>query len=247
MAENKRAMQIFLVEVAVLVLFFGACFWMLRDYSGVTSKRADRISLDGGWEVTVSGETVYYDELPTAIRTSADNTIWLSRKISEVSGENNVVGLFSFQKTVHAYIDGEEVLVFENNTRAHSKMPGNSWLFVDLRPEDTGKTLALQLHQCYGSGQVMVPVLYGGTVEGIINSYMKEKLLLIFFSVIGVALGWLSSCSGLSRAKACCSAAGFRGWACLQSSGVCGRYWKQTFIRFMWITCSCGCGYPTSA
>lgn len=189
MAENKRAMQIFLAEVAVLVLFFGACFWMLRDYSGVTSKRADRISLDGGWEVTVSGETVYYDKLPTAIRTSADNMIWLSRKISEVSGENNVVGLFSFQKTVHAYIDGEEVLVFENNTRARSKMPGNSWLFVDLRPEDAGKTLTLQLHQCYGSGQVMVPVLYGGTVEGITNSYMKEKLLLIFFSVIGVALG----------------------------------------------------------
>lgn len=189
MFENKRAMQIFIIEIIVLILFFGSCFFGLRDKAGMTSKRADRIPLDGGWEVTTEGETVYYDTLPTVIRTSADNTVRLSRKIGEVTGDNNAVGLFSFQKTVHAYLDDEEVLVFENTTRAHSKMPGNSWLFVDLQPEDAGKTLTLELHQCYGSGQVMMPVLYGGTVEGIINSYMKEKLALIFFSVIGVALG----------------------------------------------------------
>lgn len=189
MSANKWAMQIYQIEAIILLLFFGVCFWGARDQAGMTSKRADRILLDGGWEVTVGGETVYYDKLPTAIKTSVDNTIWLSRKIGEVTSENNAVGLFSFQKTVHAYLDGEEVLVFENTTRAHSKMPGNSWLFVDLRPEDSGKTLTLELHQCYGSGQVMVPVLYGGTVEGIINSYLKEKLALIFFSVIGVALG----------------------------------------------------------
>lgn len=189
MVENEKAMQIFIVEIIVLILFFGSCFFGLRDEAGMTSRRVERIPLDGGWEVTTEGETVYYDKLPTVIRTSADNTVRLSRKIGEVTGDNNAVGLFSFQKTVHAYLDDEEVLVFENTTRAHSKMPGNSWLFVDLQPEDAGKTLTLELHQCYGSGQVMMPVLYGGTVEGIINSYMKEKLALIFFSVIGVALG----------------------------------------------------------
>lgn len=189
MVENKRAMQIFIIEIIVLVLFFVFCFWGLRDKAGMTNKRVDRIPLDGGWELTTEGETVYYDKLPMAVKTSADNTIWLTRKIDEVTDDNHAIGLFSFQKIVHAYLDDEEVLAFENTTGAHSKMPGNSWLFVDLHPEDVGKTLTLELHQCYGSGQVMVPVLYGGTVEGIINSYMKEKLVLVFFSVIGVALG----------------------------------------------------------
>lgn len=189
MVENKRAMQIFIIEIIVLILFFVFCFWGLRDKAGMTNKRVDRIPLDGGWELTTEGETVYYDKLPMAVKTSADNTIWLTRKIDEVTDDNHAIGLFSFQKIVHAYLDDEEVLAFENTTGAHSKMPGNSWLFVDLHPEDVGKTLTLELHQCYGSGQVMVPVLYGGTVEGIINSYMREKLVLVFFSVIGVALG----------------------------------------------------------
>lgn len=191
MAENKWSKRIYIAEMFVLMLFFGLNFWILRDDEGLTNKRMDRIPLNGGWEVTTEGETTYYDVLPTAIKTSDNNTIWLSRKIDEVTSSNNAVGMFSFQKTVHAYLDGEEVLSFENTTRAHSKMPGNSWLFVDLQPEDAGKTLTLELHQCYGSGQVMVPVLYGGTVEGIINSYMKEKLVFLCFSAIGISLGAL--------------------------------------------------------
>ncbi|MDE7322041.1 MAG: GGDEF domain-containing protein [Lachnospiraceae bacterium] len=189
MTGNKRAMGTYIVEMAVLVLFFGVCFWGMRNNAGQTSKRSDRILLDSGWEITTSGETTYYDKLPTAVKTSDNNTIWLSRKIGDVTDDNNAVGIFSFQKIVHAYIDGEKVLSFENNTAAHSKMPGNSWLFVDLHPQDIGKTLTLELQQCYGSGQVMVPVMYAGTVEGITNSYMKEKLMLICFSAIGSAIG----------------------------------------------------------
>lgn len=189
MTGNRKVMQVFIIEMTVLFLFFGFCFYVMRDNAGVSNKRTDRIPLNGGWSVTTDGHTEYYDALPTTISTSDDNTIWLSRKIGEVTSDNHAIGLFSFQKTVYAYLDGEEVLAFENNTRARSKMPGNSWLFVELQPEDEGKTLTLKLHQCYGSGQVMVPVLYGGTVEGITNSYMKEKFLLICFSAIGSAFG----------------------------------------------------------
>lgn len=189
MFGNKWAAKLYIAEAAVLVLLFGLGFWYMRNDAGQTSRRADRIPLDSGWSITAQGETAYYDRLPMVVKTSEDNTIWLSRKIEEVTDKNNAIGLFSFQKTVHAYIDGKEVLSFENNTDVHSKMPGNSWLFVDLHPQDMGKTLTLELHQCYGSGQVMVPVLYAGTVEGIINSYMKEKMLLICFSAIGGTIG----------------------------------------------------------
>lgn len=189
MTEYKTAIRAHIIEMAVIILFFILAFWYRKDDAGQSNKRLDRTPLDGGWEITAEGKTAYYDKLPTSVKTSDDNTIWLSRKIGEVTDDNNAVGMFSFQKNVHAYIDGEEVLAFENNSPAHSKMPGNSWLFVDLHPQDTGRTLTLELHQCYGSGQVMVPVLYGGTVEGITNSYLKEKLMLICFSAIGAAIG----------------------------------------------------------
>lgn len=207
MTAEKRAVYIYLVEIVLLVLFFGICFWGVKENVGLTNKRTDKIPLNTGWEVTADGETVFYEQLPTSIQTSDDNTIWLSRTIDTVTADNHAVGMFSFQKTVHAYIDDKEVLAFENNSRAKSKMPGNSWLFIDLEPEDMGKTLTLKLHQCYGSGQVMVPVLYGGTVEGITNSYIKEKLPMICFSVIGIAIGvsvvvlWLITGKSLMLSK----------------------------------------------
>lgn len=191
MSGEKRAIMLYQIQIIVLALFFGACCFFVRDHAGLTNKRTEKIPLDGGWNVTVDGETRFYEELPVSIPAPNDNTIWLSRTIAEVTADNHAIGLFSFQKTVHAYIGDEEVLVFENNGRAHSKMPGNSWLFIDLGPEDVGKTLTLRLHQCYGTGQVMVPVLYGGTVEGITNSYIKEKLPMLCFSVIGIAIGVL--------------------------------------------------------
>ena len=208
MTGEKRAMQIYLAQIVLIALFFGACFLAVRDDAGLTNRRTDKIPLDTvGWDVTVDGETTYYDKLPMSIKTSADNTIFLSRTIDEVTVDNNAVGMFSFQKTVHAYIDDTEIFSFENTSRAKSKMPGNSWLFIDLLPEYAGKTLTLELHQCYGSGQVMVPVLYGGTVEGITNNYIKEKLPIICLSVIGIAVGmvvvvlWLTAGKGLMLSK----------------------------------------------
>ena len=190
MMTDKRAMTLYKLQIILLALAFGICFFCLRDDAGLTNRRTDKIPLDGGWTVTAGGETLFYEKLPVSIA-APDNTIWLSRTIDEVTTDNRAVGLFSFQKTVHAYIGDEEVLVFENNGTAPSKMPGNSWLFIDLEQEDVGKTLTLELHQCYGAGQVMVPVLYGGTVEGITNSYIREKLPMISFSVIGIAIGML--------------------------------------------------------
>lgn len=191
MTAVKKAVLIYQGVIVFLVLFFIGAFWLMRDDTGTSGKRTDRIPLDTGWEITADGTTTLYEKLPVSIQTSEDNTIWMSRKIEEVTPDNHAVGLFSFQKTVHAYLDDEEVLAFENNSRLKSKMPGNSWLFIELEPEDVGKTLTLRLHQCYGSGQVMVPVLYGGTVDGIINSYIKEKLPMICFSVIGISGGVL--------------------------------------------------------
>lgn len=189
MNENKKSITIFLGQLIALAFFFILCIFVLHDGTGITNKRVQRYELDTNWEVMTEGKNVYYDKLPVSIKTSDDNTIWISRKIEEVTSDNNAIGMFSFQKEVHAYLDDEEVLVFENTSKAKSKMPGNSWLFIQLQPEDVGKTLTIQLHQCYGKGQVIMPVLYAGTVDGITNSYLKSKLPLICFSAVGMAVG----------------------------------------------------------
>lgn len=188
-AENKRYINLFLGQLVVLALVFAICVFIVHDETGLTNKRVDRIPLDTGWNVTTEGKTVFYDKLPVYIKTSDDNTVCISRTIENVTKDNNAIGMFSFQKVVHAYIDGKEVLAFENTSKVKSKMPGNSWLFIDLQQEDIGKTLTIELHQCYGKGQVMMPVLYGGTVEGITNSYLKDKMPLICFSAVGAAVG----------------------------------------------------------
>lgn len=188
-AENKRYINLFLGQLVVLALVFAICVFAVHDETGLTNKRVARIPLDTGWNVTTEGKTIYYDKLPAYIETSDDNNVCISRKIENVTKDYNAIGMFSFQKVVHAYIDGKEVLTFENTSKVKSKMPGNSWLFIDLQQEDIGKTLTIELHQCYGKGQVMMPVLYGGTVGGITNSYLKDKMPLICFSAVGAAVG----------------------------------------------------------
>ena len=248
MTGEKRAMQIYLVQIVLIVLFFGICFFAAKEDAGLTNRRTDKIPLDtAGWEVTVDGETTFYEKLPMSIKTSADNTILLSRTVDEVTIDNNAVGMFSFQKTIHAYIDDTEVFSFENTGRASSKMPGNSWIFIDLIPEYAGKTLTLDLHQCYGSGQVMVPVLYGGTVEGITNSYIKEKLPMLCLSVIGVAIGmvvvvlWLTAGKGLMLSKGLPWLGMFtimRGiWSFLEAN--CYSFYMDHLLLLVWISYIC--------
>lgn len=247
MTGNKRAMYLYRVEIVLLILFFVISFFVVRDDAGTTSKRTDEIPLDTGWEVTAAGETVFYDKLPVSIKTSKDNTIWMSRTIDEVTAGSHAVGMFSFQKIVHAYIDDREVLSFENNSRASSKMPGNSWLFIDLAPEDAGKTLTLELHQCYGAGQVMVPVLYSGTVEGITNSYIKEKLPMLCLSVTGIAIGMLVIMFWVIAGKSLMLSEGLpwlgmfavvRGiWSLLEAN--CYSFYMDNLLLLVWLSYVC--------
>ena len=98
-----------------------------------------------------------------------------------------MIGLF--QKNIHMYIDETEILSFTNTTSIKSKMPGNSWIFYEFEEEDEGHILTIEMEQCYAKGSVTIPMIYSGTISGITNRYMRDKIMALCFSVVGIVVG----------------------------------------------------------
>lgn len=150
-----------------------------------------------GWQVRAGEQELEYAELPQYLAGAGIQEVTLSRKVNEA----DTVGFFSFQQQVQVYLTKEEisqfdacseeetVIRFEQNQRLGSKTPGNGWMFVELTPEDTGKILTIRIKECYGSGRVILPTLYHGTRMGITMHYLREKIPMFLFSVLGIMIG----------------------------------------------------------
>lgn len=124
-------------------------------------------------------------QLPEYIAMPGVSQITLERVVEEP----DTVGFFTFQQQVHVYLDGEEIQHFAPERQQYSRTPGNGWQFVELTGDDVGSTLTICIIQCYGSGRVMVPVLYHGTKDGIIMHYLGRKIPMFLVSMLGVMVG----------------------------------------------------------
>ena len=180
--------KIFMGQCIFFAIVFIIFFICHSDKSGITDTKAIRESFNKGWTVKSSEDTKLYDTLPVSVK-SKDNKVCLTRKIGKISKEHNAIGFFSFQKNIHIYIDETEVLSFTNTTSIKSKMPGNSWIFYEFEEEDEGHILTIEMEQCYAKGSVTIPMIYSGTISGITNRYMRDKIMALCFSVVGIAVG----------------------------------------------------------
>lgn len=138
-----------------------------------------------GWTVQSEGVKQEYEKLPEYLSGIKLGEAVLSRTVEG----KDTIGFFSFQQQVYAYLDGEEILRFVPDDSINSKTPGNGWQFVELNEGDAGKELSIRIVECYGSGRVVIPVLYHGTKEGVTLSYLKGKLPMLLVSILGVMVG----------------------------------------------------------
>lgn len=138
-----------------------------------------------GWTVQSEGVKQEYEKLPEYLSGIKLGEAVLSRTVEG----KDTIGFFSFQQQVYAYLDGEEILRFVPDDSINSKTPGNGWQFVELNEGDAGKELSIRIVECYGSGRVVIPVLYHGTKEGVTLSYLKGKLPMLLISILGVMVG----------------------------------------------------------
>ena len=176
--------------ICLIFLLLAAAYFFPIGSTGNTGYSGACESYRRGWHVNIEGG-MYGPEweqdapLPEYVALNGINEITLERTVDAPG----TVGFFTFQQQVYVYLDGEEIQHFAPEREQYSKTPGNGWQFVDLTGEDVGSTLSIRIIQCYGSGRVMIPVLYHGTKEGIILHYLAAKIPMFLLSMLGIMVG----------------------------------------------------------
>lgn len=136
----------------------------------------DCVIYDVGWQINSDKASDYPESLPTFFYLEDDGQdIWLHRELTDVNN-GDCLGFFSFQQQIRILLDGEEVYKFAPPAYIKSKTPGNKWHFMPLNADDNGKTLTIQIHQCYTKGRVTIPTMYYGSRAGITLNYLSAVL-----------------------------------------------------------------------
>lgn len=183
--KTHKAYAIYVGQVVFLLLVIFLFIFSKGETGGFSCEE-----MRNGWTVLhENGTEETFDVLPEYVNTNDGNEIVIQRKIGTVEADNNTIGFFAFQQQVYVYLEKDEIMSFVPGEEAKSRTPGNAWKFIELKPEDGGKTLSIKIIQCYGKNKVTIPVLYQGTIDGIMASYLKEALPSFWISMLGVTIG----------------------------------------------------------
>ena len=146
---------------------------------------------EGEWQVNSNTSSVSYDTLPVFFYPENDeHDIWIKKELSGITS-GDCIGFFTFQQQIHILLDGEEIYKFVPPSYFKSQTPGNKWHFIPLDEDDNGKTLTIQIHQCYTNGRVTIPTMYYGTHAGITLNYLSVALPRISLSIATIFIGCL--------------------------------------------------------
>jgi len=146
---------------------------------------------EGNWQVNSNTSSASYDTLPVFFYPGKEEQdIWISKELTGV-GNGDCIGFFTFQQQIRIMIDGEEIYKFIPPSYIKSQTPGNKWHFIPLDTDDNGKTLTIQLHQCYTKGRVTIPTMYYGSQAGITFNYLAAVLPRISLSIATIFVGCL--------------------------------------------------------
>lgn len=207
-----KVIKVYAVQIVCIFIILMIAYAVYPKNSTTNFFRYDREceSYLTGWQVSVDGLIEKYDELPPYIIGNNPKEIILSRTVDG----KDTVGLFSASKQIYVYLDEEELFEFVVDGSMNTKSPGGAWLFVELDQEDAGKTLSIHIAPCYEGRRVKLPVFYHGTRVGIILNYLKEKLPLLFLSILGGMVGLILLCMWAVAGKKLQLSRGIPGLAC---------------------------------
>ncbi len=146
---------------------------------------------EGNWQVNSNTISASYDTLPVFFYSDeTERDIWITKELTGIAN-GDAIGFFSFEQQVRIMIDGEEIYKFVPPSYIKSQTPGNKWHFIPLDADDNGKTLTIQIHQCYTKGRVTIPTMYYGSQAGITLNYLATALPRICLSISTIFVGCL--------------------------------------------------------
>ncbi len=188
--KSLKAYAVYGVQIAFLLLVIFLFMFSKKNTDEVGKENFTCEELRTGWNVLYAdGTEESFEVLPDYVNIDGSNELIIQRKLDTIELNRNTIGFFAFQQQIYVYLDNEEIMRFVEGEGFKSKMPGNSWKFVEFEPEDSGKTLSIRIIQCYEDGKVTIPVLYQGTAEGIMAEYLVEAVPFFLISMLGITIG----------------------------------------------------------
>ena len=181
--------KIIYIQILAVILFAYVSLRYLPDASLSTVQRInDCEPYRHGWTISTSSSVLFYDSLPDFLYTDSGHSALISRTVADAK-DGDYIGFFSFQQQIKVYIENELIYSFVPGEGVLSSTPGNKWNFIPLSDEYNGKTLTIQVYECYSEGRVAIPEFYYGSQHGIAAHYLKIEAVQILISFVTVVMG----------------------------------------------------------
>lgn len=183
-----------LVYIQILSLFvFVACIILFTTDASANlwQRLRDCEVYNQNWTIESQSYSEYFETLPTFFYTeNNEQEVRISKTLENVSN-GDCIGFFSFQQQVRIFLDGNVVYEFIPADNVNSSTPGNKWNFLPIHAEDNGKTVTIQIYECYYRDHITIPTMYYGTQAGITLYYMDAELPGVILSIIMILFGFI--------------------------------------------------------
>ena len=183
-----KALVLQMLAISIFTVFI--CIYVEVD---VTMQHQEGVELyQKDWMLAADGEAVFYEELPDVIETNGSGMAAVYRKLNEADVEASSLCFYTSHQNVSVFVDDELIYQVAASEIRKSKTPGNFWNFVELSREYQNKELRIELEECYGSSEVVIPEFYYGSESTFMMWYILQQLMPLLLSlvtfIIGVAL-----------------------------------------------------------
>ncbi len=147
----------------------------------------------------ISYETTEWSSWDAPEGISYETTEWSSWDAPEGIISGKAIAFYSSHQMISASIDGKKIYEKQVPKGTNSKTPGNSWNFIPLRQEYTGKILEITIKNAYDySNNIKIPEFIYGFPSSFVVQQLKTKALSFLISIsmllVGLTLvgSWIS-------------------------------------------------------
>lgn len=174
--------------VFFILLFFS--FFAGEELSPIL-KDKELIEYSNNWKLSY-GRNEENINLPLNYKDFQENQIVLEKVLPKINFYNNYLFFRSFQSNLDIYIGDEKVYEYKPKTSFFKRIPGSTWVLVELHENYSGKTIKIEKESKYSKYHGRVSEIYLGTKAQIITSLLKASIGGIITSFFMLILGLVS-------------------------------------------------------
>ena len=182
-----------IIHFVFLVLFIALFIWFIFAQSTLQSEQDPRDywaeTFDTGWvHVLDTGERVPF-EVPGSCKVTEGKTAIVENILPSTIQSSTWLCFRTSKQDMYVYVDDEYRGGFSTKeTRPFGIASASTYLFIELYPDDCGKTISVNMTSDSSYSGVMRSVLYGDKM-GIVIQIFRDNVVILMFAVFMLLLG----------------------------------------------------------